>query len=182
MKYKSTLGRIILGLLLMCIFIPAANASQKGEKTFGVRTGYISRNNSMDVGLFFQYNFSDHFRLQPAADIIFRHNDRNAFMVDLNAQVPIDLGGDNFSIYPLAGINFSSWNHHFPADIPMSEEDFLEELVPEWSERTNRFGVNIGAGFDLKITSTLKISIEGTYTFVKRDSGVRVLAGIGYVF
>ena len=91
-----------LALAFLMFFACASGfAAQKGEKTFGVRTGYVSRNNSADIGLFFQYTFSEHFRLQPAADIIFRHNDRDAFMVDLNAQVPIDISSENFSLYPL---------------------------------------------------------------------------------
>lgn len=173
--------RLIVVCLAVFICTPATSAAQKGEKTFGVRTGYVSRNNSADIGLFFQYTFSEHFRLQPAADIIVRHNDRDAFIVDLNAQVPIDISGENFSLYPLAGLNFSSWNHHYSA-IPTPEEEMLEEFSPEWSSRTNRFGVNLGAGFDLKVSSTLKLSLEASYTFVKSNSGLRILAGIGYVF
>lgn len=161
-----------------CVFTDA-NAASKGEKTFGVRTGYVSRNNSADVGLFFQYTFSRYFRLQPSADIIFRHNDRDAYTIDLNAQVPIELSGDDkFSLYPYGGLNFSSWNHHFYSASDSPEGGMTNKV----SSRSNYFGVNLGAGFDLKITSTLKISIEAGYTFVKKNSGVSVLAGIGYVF
>ena len=176
MRIKRLVKSVILAIAMAAFCAPASFASQKGEKVFGVRTGYISRNRSADLGLFFQYTFSEHFRLQPSADLVFRHHNREAFTVDLNAHVPIAVTGDDFSLYPLAGINFSSWNHHF---------DSLEDgelITPEWSSRTNRFGANFGAGFDLKVTSTLKISIEACYTFIKSNSGVRVLAGIGYVF
>ena len=182
MKLKTVIRIFILSALLIGFSAPSAQASRKGEKVFGVRTGYVSRNNSMDVGLYFQYTFSDYFRLQPSADIVFRHNDRNAFFADLNAQVPIAISEDTFTLYPLAGLNFSSWNHHFSSDTATAEEELLDEMVPEWSARTNRFGANVGAGFDLKLSSTLKLSISATYTFVKSNSGVRVMAGIGYVF
>lgn len=159
-----------------------AHAVEKGEKTFGVRTGYVSRNNSADLGLYFQYTFSKHFRLQPAADLVFRHKDRDAFMVDINAQVPIEFSNDNFSLYPFAGLNFSSWNRHYNAGNDAPEFENPDEFSPEWSSRTNRFGVNVGAGFDLKVSSTLKLSLEAGYTFVKSNSGLRALVGIGYVF
>lgn len=183
MKRKTFISGVLFMTLILSFFTPTANAAQKGEKTFGVHTGYVSRNNSADLGLYFQYTFSDHFRLQPSADIIFRHHDREAFTIDLNAQVPIGFDSDKFSLYPFAGINFSSWNRHQP----------IFEFVPDEGEgqiiyegnkstRSNNFGVNLGAGFDLKISSTLKLSIEGGYTFVKRNSGVKVLVGLGYIF
>lgn len=176
----------IIGLLLIAVMslgcVGSAQGAVKGEKTFGVHTGYITRNVSGDVGLFFQYSFSPHFRLQPSADLIFRHNDRDAFLVDLNAQFPIGVNTANFSLYPFAGLNFSSWNHHYVDRVVGEQDGQLGIFDVEKSNRTNRFGVNFGAGFDLKITSTLKVSLEATYTFVKSNSGLRILAGIGYVF
>lgn len=165
-------------LLLGGTFAPTF-AATKGEKVFGVHTGYVSRNRSADVGLFFQYSFSQMFRLQPSADIIFRHNDRDAYIIDLNAQVPINIGEEDVcSLYPYAGLNFSSWNRHNY----LHNGDLVNPGFDEVSSRNNYFGVNVGAGFDLKVSSTLKVSIEAGYTFVKRNSGVRVLAGIGYIF
>lgn len=183
MTKSKFIGLLLVAAMSVCAF-GKAEASNKGEKTFGIHTGYISRNISGDVGLFFQYAFSKNFRLQPSADLVFRHNDRDAFLVDLNAQFPIGVNDDNFSLYPFAGLNFSSWNHHYRAlTEPVETEDgIIGPFEVEKSSRTNRFGVNLGAGFDLKITSTLKVSIEATYTFVKSNSGLRVLAGIGYVF
>ena len=173
MKVKTLFKSLLFFLLIFAIAVPA-EASERGEKTFGVRTGYVSRNRSMDVGLFFQYTFSQHFRLQPAADLIFRNRDRDAFTFDINALFPITKSTEKYSIYPLAGINFSSWNR---------QEEILDTTGPiEVSSRTNKFGVNLGAGFDLKVSETLKITLDATYTFVAANSGVRILAGIGYVF
>lgn len=171
------LFKLTLAAILLAGNVGVANAAVKGEKTFGVRTGYVSRNSSAAAGLFFQYAFTDYLRIQPSADIIFRHRDRDAYTIDLNAQVPIQIGAPNrCSLYPYAGLNFSSWNHHdfIYSDFPPMDSDA--------SSRRNYFGVNLGAGFDLKVSSTLKVSIEAGYTLVKRNSGVRILAGIGYIF
>lgn len=184
MKSKRSFVLIIIGILLVSGCALPSYAAKKGEKTFGVHAGYVSRNRSADVGLFFQYSFSRYFRLQPSADLIFRHQDRDAFTFDLNAQIPIDLGKESFSLYPFAGLNFSSWNHHF-GDIFIEGEnpvDHWVDYIPAHTDRSNYFGVNVGAGFDLKISSTMKISIEAGYTFVQSNSGVKILAGIGYVF
>lgn len=169
-------------LALACIagvgMAPEAEAATRGEKTFGLHTGYISRNRSADIGIFFQYTFSSYFRLQPSADIVFRHNDRDAFLFDLNAQFPIGLNSQKVTLYPFAGLNFSSWNKHLT--VPGVDGSDIFDM--EGSSRANRFGVNLGAGFDMKVSSTMQISIEGGYTFVKSNSGFRILAGIGYVF
>ena len=166
-------------ICLLLVFVAAiagneANAAQRGQKTFGVRTGYVSRNKSMDAGLFFQYTFSEHFRLEPAADIVFRHDDRDAFMIDLNAQVPFSFGTPSFDLYPFAGLNFSSWNRHHPNEVSEFNDDV--------STRANRFGVNLGAGFDLKVSDTMKLTLQAGYTFVKSNSAFRLLLGIGYIF
>ena len=94
-RVKST----IIGVVAMMVAtaVPSAFGGERGEKTFGVRTGYVSRNNSMDLGLFFQYTFSEYFRLQPSADLVFRHQDRDAFTIDLNGQVPLNFNTETFS-------------------------------------------------------------------------------------
>ena len=175
-------GRFLVAVIIGISFLTITEtgyASQRGEKTFGIRTGYVSRNKSADLGLYFQYTFSKYFRLQPAVDLVFRHEDRDAFTVDINGQVPIDFSSDKFSLYPYAGINYSSWNRHH---VLISEEPAPDVFTSEESSRSNYFGVNLGAGFDLRLSSTLKLSLEAGYTFVKSNSGVRILAGIGYVF
>lgn len=177
---KKYLRVILVGLLIFAA-TSNAEAGRKGEKIFGVHTGYVSRNRSADLGLFFRYAFSDNFRLQPSADMIFRHDDRDAFIVDLNAQYLINIGSENFSLYPFAGLNFSSWNRHIKMPEWNNGDDNNYEMG-ESSTRSNYFGVNFGAGFDLKVTSTLSLSIEAGYTLVKSNSGVRLLAGIGYIF
>lgn len=170
------LKKTLLILAAILAFLPAltARGADKGEKTFGLHTGYMSRNKSADAGLFFQYTFSERFRLQPSVDVVFRHRDRDAFMINLNAQTPFDLGTDNIDLYPYAGLNYSSWNYHYPKGF----ESFSDDV----STRTNRFGLNLGAGFGIKVTPTLRLSLEAGYTFVKRNSSTSVLAGIGYCF
>lgn len=163
--------------------MPGAGAAERGEKTFGVRTGYVGRNRSADAGLFFQYAFSSNFRLQPAVDLVFRNRNRDAFMVDLDAQVPFSFSSSMLDLYPYVGINYSSWNYHhtnlFDKDgKPLNPDIFSTDV----STRKNRFGLNLGAGFGIKVSPTLKLSLQAGYTLVKSFSGVRILTGIGYVF
>ena len=63
MKIAKIVKTIVLTAVVMAGMNVTANAAEKGDKVFGVRTGYVSRNNSADLGLFFQYTFSKYFRL-----------------------------------------------------------------------------------------------------------------------
>lgn len=146
----------------------------KGEKSVGPKLGYVSKNQSAVAGLVFQYAFSNHFRLAPELGYVFRHKDMDAFTFDINAHVPFGFTGEKVAFYPLAGLNYSSWSRHF------KEEDMME--IKDVSTRTARFGLNLGAGFDLRCSETLKLSFEAKYLLIKGFTTVAVTAGISYVF
>ncbi|MDE5567004.1 MAG: porin family protein [Muribaculaceae bacterium] len=146
----------------------------KGEKSVGPKLGYISKNQSAVAGLVFQYAFSNHFRIAPELGYIFRHKDMDAFTFDINAHVPFGFTGEKVTFYPLAGLNYSSWSRHYKA------EDMME--IKDVSTRTARFGLNLGAGFDLRCSETLKLSLEAKYLLIKGFTTVAVTAGISYVF
>lgn len=171
-------AKIICLTVITLIFfsVQPATAVERGQKAFGVRTGYVSDNNSVDAGLFFQYTFSKHFRLEPSADIIFRNKNRDAFMINLDAHIPFGFSNSKFDLYPLAGLNYSSWNRHTKL---VDNESHIDNDV---STRKSRFGVNFGAGFDLKVSETLKINLQAEYTLIKTYSTLRAMVGIAYVF
>lgn len=150
---------------------PQHAAAQKGDACFGVQTGYISTNNSAHAGLFFQYGFSNHFRLSPEVGYVFRHQRLDAFTVDLNSHYPLMLNKTaNAQLYPLVGINFSSWTRHQP-----SNSDDVTSRKMKW-------GVNLGAGFQFRASSSLNLKIEAKYLLISRYSSLVVTAGIGYCF
>lgn len=160
-------------ILAVLMFVPQHASASDHEKTFGVKTGYISRNQSAEAGLFFQYSFTDHFRLAPEVNLAFRNQNKDAFIVDVNCHVPLAQSG-LAEFYPLAGLNYSSWSQH---------QTFYEQIESkDVSKRTTRFGLNLGGGMDLKINSTLKLKLEAIYTMVEANSAFRATVGIGYSF
>lgn len=146
----------------------------KGEKSVGPKLGYVSKNQSALAGLFFQYAFSEHFRIAPEIGYTFRHKSMDAFTFDINAHMPFGFTGEKVAFYPLAGMNFSSWNTHF------NREDFAE--MDDVSTRTSRFGLNVGAGFELRCNQNLKLTLEGKYCLIKKYSSAMISAGISFVF
>lgn len=149
-----------------------ASAVEKGEKSVGVRAGYTTSNHSGVGGLYFTYAFSSRFRLAPDMDYSFRHNGSDAFSINLNAHVPVTDPLARFTFYPLAGINYTSWNLH---DISTGDYDDV-------STRTDRLGINIGAGASYAVTPTLRLGFESKFRWLRNyNSGVFTMS-IGYVF
>ncbi len=166
--------RKILAAILMAISVIGASAQvTTGDKAFGPKLGYVSHNSSAVAGLAFQYVVTHHVRLSPEIGCAFRNNGEDAFLLDMNVHMPfllVDAG--NADIYPLAGLAFNSWSDH--AKSPVDNVDV--------TSHTNRFGLNLGAGVDLRCSPTLKVNIEAKYTLVKSFSSAYLTAGISYIF
>jgi len=169
---KKLIVKIILATVALAAAMPV-DASARREATFGVETGYASKNESAIAGLFFQYDLTGSIRIAPDAGFVFRHKDLDAFTANLNLHFPFTFPGRVVGLYPLAGVNYSSWNRH--------DLDFDTE-TDDVSTRVSRFGVNFGAGVELRPTSTLKIKAELKYNLIKSYSGYYVSVGIGYIF
>lgn len=171
MTMLKSAGFAAIALLLCTAGAKAAN--HKGDTAFGPKAGYISKNKSALAGLVFQYSFSDHFRLSPEVSYAFRSNDLDAFIIDVNAHVPFSFQGGKAGFYPLAGVTFNSWNVHTP---PTPDNDV------DVSTHANRWGLNFGAGLELRCGESLKLTLEGRYCLVKDFGNAQVAAGIAYVF
>lgn len=168
-------GKMLGAALLILSFSATASARDsysRGEKSFGPRVGFATRNTSATAGLVFEYSFSRHVRIAPQAGIIFRHKDLDALTVDVDVQFPLPFAGDRCAFYPLVGVNFTSWNRH--GMDPDTNKDV--------NTHVNRFGGNAGVGLEMKCTSTLKVNLEAKYTLIKSYPGAQISAGIAYVF
>ena len=177
---KRIISRVLTVVaILIASSLPVNAQISKGEKSLGPRIGYVSRNKSAIAGLVFQYAFSQHFRVAPEIGYIFRHNNYDASTVDLNVHIPFGFTGEKVSFYPLAGINYSSWSHHY-RDNGLNSSEIIESK--DVSTRKARFGLNVGAGFDMRCSETLKLSLEAKYIIIKGYTTAMICAGISYVF
>lgn len=167
---KNIVSKVAVALLLTVSAASAANAQVvKDELSFGGKLGYVSENKSASLGAFFQYAFSSHFRIAPEIGYVFRNNDKQALTVDFNAHVPFNFTGERVAFYPLAGLNFSSWKCHY----------FTEEFGKD-SHSYNRLGLNLGAGFELRCSSKIKMLLEAKYCIMKRFSSAQIAVGVSY--
>lgn len=140
----------------------SASSLYKGEKTLGVSGGYASYNHGAFANVYFQYTFVPHVRIAPEIGYVIRNDNISGFEVSCDMQFPFRLSR-GFNIYPLAGLVFNAWNNRM-------------------GENYNRFGADAGLGFELYITGSFKISLQGKYAFMKNTSGAFVGLSLGYVF
>lgn len=170
---------ILAAAVALCAALAAAECnadSFTGEKTLGLRAGYNSYNREPLAGAQFSYRFNRLLRLAPSVDYIFRRDGRDALTFNVNMDFVFPLADGRCSLFPLAGINYSSWNYH------LSGPHGSSATTDDVSSRISRIGLNAGAGVDFNITGSLKLSLTGSYTFIKEFHGATVAAGIHYRF
>lgn len=166
----------LLLLFLASIFtatsIPSAAASpEHPSKSLGVLGGYNTRNKSGEAGIFFQYRIKPHIRIAPDVTYITRRKGIDALDININVHFPLLDGGKHVNVYPLGGLSYTSWNIH---------NDYAD--VDDTTERSNKFGLNVGAGFEACLTPTLKLRLEGKWTAARHACTADFSIGIGYMF
>lgn len=168
-------------IITLCAGFSAHADQYRGEKTLGINVGYNTYNSRPLAGAQFSFRFNRLLRLSPAAEYVFRNDGRDALLVDLNMEFVFPFAKGRCDVYPLAGINFSSWNYHnLYATVVDSKGN--EVQTNDVSSRVSRFGLNLGAGFGVNISGSLRLSVSGTYTFIKEFHGANISAGIHYRF
>lgn len=193
------LRKLFIGAVILAVGVLGASAQvSRGEKMLGVKLGYVGDNRSAVTGLTFRYAVTPWVRVAPEIGCVFRNNNRDAFLIDLNAQMPITFDSKKVALYPLVGLAYNSWSIHGKVPVVVednnkpSEPDPSDELTIETkdaevqlksvSNRYNRFGVNFGAGFDMSVTSTINVGFEAKYTLVKNFSSFYLTASVSYRF
>lgn len=169
----SMTKRTLLAAVAALAALAASAQMKAGEKYFGPRLGYVSENRSVVAGLTFQTSVTDHIRLAPEIGCAFRNHGEDALLIDFNVHVPFGMSrSGKVDLYPLAGLAFNSWSLH----------GMKNEEGDDVTNHVNRLGLNLGAGFDFRITGSLKMNFEAKYTLVKKYSAAYVTVGLGYMF
>ncbi len=177
MKSKS-IRMLTLVALLVASVMPVF--AQRGEKTFGIRGSYVSRNTSASAGLYMTYRFSGLFRLAPSADYVFRHDGSDAFSVNLDTHYTFNLGiRSKVSVYPMVGLGYWAWNTHDSGNAAGVRSD---DDTDDVTTRITRLSLNMGAGIEWKLTSSFRLGFEAKYALMKDRPTAVVGISVGYCF
>ncbi len=162
---KSTLKHIALAAVCCAgaLALPTSAYSQVGEKTLGFAGGYASHNGGGYADLYFQYTFAPHLRLAPEIGYVFRNEGKSAFVCSVDLQFPFRIAR-GFNIYPLTGVTLNNWEyeHH--------------------DGHATRAGFDFGGGFDIYMTSQLKLNLQCKYSLMNDTGGCFLNMGIGCNF
>lgn len=179
---KTILSALFAIFAMACISLPcdAYGQSFRGQKSVGLRGGFTTRNTTATAGLYFSYRFTEHFRMAPKVEYAFRHHDTDAFSFNFDTEMPVALDGSTgrVNFYPIAGLNYSTFTSHVVADNDVEREEASDDS----SQRTNHFGLNIGAGLEYFATPTLRLAFESKCLLMKQYTGGWFNISIGYVF
>lgn len=155
---------VILVCLCACI---ATSYAQQGESALGVNLNYGNDTN-FGLGVKYRYNLSDHVRIEPAFNYYFEHD--NVSMWDLNANFhylcPV---AENVTVYPLAGIGYANATAH----------------LKDWgldNESDGKITVNLGAGADFQVSSSVKLNLELKYQIIDDFNQLVLSAGVVFAF
>lgn len=158
--------------ILAAVSDDAYAAVRRGQKSFGPSVGYVSRNRSAYASLNFEYAFSSHVRIAPEVGVIFRNRDLDGLNAGVNVHFPISFSSGMMAVYPLVGLNLTSWGRH-----GRNEADDKDVTT-----HTSRMGLNMGAGLELDCTSSLRLRLEGRYSLMEHYPTAFATVGIAYVF
>lgn len=168
-----TVRKHVLSLIMLTACLGASAQMHRGDKSLGVKGGYITLNHAPAAGLQFEYTFSDHFVLAPNIDYVFRNEQLDGLLFNLDYHGPWNLSpSGRASVYHILGLNYASWSSHTLMD--GGDADVIK--------RYNRIGLDFGLGMAFYLKPTLKLSIEGKFNWLKHHNTGIFTAGLGYVF
>ncbi len=163
--------------LVMVLVACSVGAQEKGDMAAGLNLAYGTKSgfSNFGIGAKYQYSFTDNFRIEPSATYFLKKD--YVSMWDINANVHYLFHvGENFVIYPLAGLTFVGWKADFG--------DLLGELEEEYgvnaSQSVTKFGANLGAGAQYWLTRSFGLNLEVKYQIVSDIS--RPVFSLGAVF
>lgn len=95
----SMTGRRLRGIILLLVATLATGAiTARAESSFGIKAGYMTRNNSALAGLVFRQTLGKHLRLAPQIGVVMRNSDRDALIADADVHFPFATAPDSASI------------------------------------------------------------------------------------
>ncbi|MCM1377236.1 MAG: hypothetical protein NC097_02865 [Clostridium sp.] len=160
---KKLFSILTVGIVVMIAAVfPQQACAQRGEKTLGVAGGFATYNNGGYANLYFQYSVLNYLRIAPEIGYVFRNEGKSAFEMSVDVQFPFRLA-KGFAVYPLAGVTFNNWSYR-------------------GGGHASRLGADFGGGFDIYLTSNLKLNLQGKYSMMNDTGGGFIDMGIGYVF
>ncbi len=135
-------------------------SAAQGEKAFGAQFNYATKHSMVGLGLNFQYEFVNNFRIEPEFIYYFESDHLNAYNLNLNLNYLIRTS-NRFALYPLAGFSYA-------------------RISPEYGDGVNRFGANVGVGTEYSINNHCAFYLEQRFQILKDMN--QSVTGLGFKY
>ena len=154
-----------LTLLIVCLIagMATAAAQSQGDKALGLNLNYASET-SFGLGGKFQYNLTNHVRIEPEFNYYFKHDHVSFWDLGVNFHYLFPVAAD-VAIYPAVGLGYANAKVHFD----------------EYSASDGKFQAKFGVGADFKLGSAWKLNIEPKYQLVDGFDQFIINVGLAFV-
>ena len=171
--------------MTLCVALVTLSASaQKGENSIGVHALYGTDAGNIGFGVKYQNSITDAIRLEAVGDYYLKTDGFSMFDVNVNGHYLFPLS-DKFTVYPLVGINYTSWKQESLIDYEFGEElnEWLGENANEKYDvdiKDSSIGLNIGGGIQYKLSDKVRIGAELKYQTISGASTAVIGAGVTF--
>jgi outer membrane protein X len=175
MKTLSLVKRVALLAVFATAVAVNGSAQEAGDKAVGlnVAMGMGDGYTNIGFGPKFQYNVTAPIRLEASFTYFLKKDYITMWDANVNAHYLFGLG-DKAAFYPLAGLCIVNTGVSYSVDLG-------EYGSVGGSASESRFGANLGAGLDYKLSDQLIANVEAKYKIVEGGRFV-VSVGLAYKF
>ena len=167
-------------LMTLCVALITLGASaQKGEQNVGAHVLYGTDAGNIGFGVKYQNNITDAIRLEAVGDYYLKTDGFSMFDVNVNGHYLFPLS-DKVTVYPLVGVNYTSWKQESFISYPKYSDDGDIEGSDDIDIKDTSIGLNIGGGIQYKLTDKIRIGAELKYQTISGASTAVVGAGITF--
>lgn len=175
----TNLFRKAMFILVAALVACSVNAQEKGDMAAGLNLSYglHSDYKNFGIGAKFQYNLTDAIRIEPSVSYFLKKDYMSMWDINANIHYLFHVG-DNFVIYPLAGLTFLGAKADF-GDALGEWGDLVEGYGGKTSASETKFGANLGGGAQYWLTKNFALNLEIKYQLVSDfDRPVISLGGV----
>lgn len=152
--------RIVTTLAIAAIAM-GTQAIERPPLALGLTYDYATEYHQHGFGVKLQAPVGKHLRLEP--EMIYFNENRDVTAMHLNFNVHYLMPmASHLNLYPFAGVTYSHWGYEGP--------------------NANRWGLNLGAGIEYKLSHHWGILVEARLQAIKQETQVISTMGLKYCF
>lgn len=130
----------------------------------GAGFNYATCFDQLGIGAKVQVGITPNWRIEPEVVYYFQNRNVSDFQINCNAHYVFNITS-KFSIYPFAGLSYSSWSY-----------DYNDKTA------VSRFGANIGGGIEYRIINNIGLFAEERAQIISDFSQSMTSVGVKFHF